>query len=103
MIRRGHRHRRSAMLRSATSRPRVLLPLPLALVAPTGCHRAESQAHRLPTGVVLDPAGHSVALGSMPVAMVFSPDSSRGVAVLSGYREQGAQVVDLASARVVQT
>ncbi len=75
----------------------------LALVVLTGCHRAESQVHRLPTGAMLDPAGQSVPLGSMPVAMLFSPDSSRAVAVLCGYREQGAQVVDLASARVLQT
>jgi len=35
--------------------------------------------------------------------MTFSPDSSRIVVVLSGYREQGFQVVDRASRRVVQT
>jgi YVTN family beta-propeller protein len=52
---------------------------------------------------VLDPAGSSIALGSMPVTMTFSPDSSRIVTVLSGYRDQGVQVVDLASHRVVQT
>ena len=91
------------MLRSAPSRTRARLPLLLALVALTGCGRATEQVHRLPTGAVLDPAGHSVALGSMPVAMVFSPDSSQIVSVLSGYREQGAQVFDVASARVVQT
>src|SRR5262245_26737354 len=38
----------------------------------------------------------------MPVAMAFSPDSSRIVAVLSGYREQGFVVVDTDSHRVVQ-
>ncbi len=39
----------------------------------------------------------------MPLTMAFSPDSSRIVAVLSGYREQGAQVIDRASGSVVQT
>ena len=35
--------------------------------------------------------------------MVFSPDSSRIIAVLSGYRDQGFQVVDVATRQVVQT
>lgn len=74
----------------------------IAVVVIAGCHpRAEPL--RLPTGVVLDPAGISVPLGSMPLTMAFSPDSSRIVTVLSGYREQGIQVVDRASRRVVQT
>jgi YVTN family beta-propeller protein len=76
------------------------LALLLLLVS---CRPAVREPHRLPTGAILDPAGPSVALGSMPVAMVFSPDSQRIVAVLSGYREQGAQVIDCASRRVVQT
>ena len=67
------------------------------------CRPAVREPHRLPTGAILDPAGPSVALGSMPVAMVFSPDSQRIVAVLSGYREQGAQVIDCASRRDRQT
>jgi hypothetical protein len=53
-----------------------------------------SRQERLPTGATLDPAGVSIPLGSFPVAMIFSPDSSRIVAVLSGYREQGLQVID---------
>src|SRR5262249_43329091 len=73
----------------------------LALLA--GCGGAPREPMRLPTGATLDPAGEAIALGSMPVAMVFAPDSTRVVAVLSGYREQGAQVIDLASRRVVQT
>src|SRR5689334_12318719 len=72
----------------------------LALVF-AGC--SSRDVKRLPTGAVLDPAGPSVTLGSMPVAMVFSPDSSRIVAVLSGYRDQGFQVIDVATKKVVQT
>src|SRR5215471_4589181 len=75
----------------------------LALLAVAGCARVASDPHRLPTGVALDPAGVSVPLGSMPLTMRFSPDSARIVAVLSGYREQGFQVIDRASRRVVQT
>ena len=73
----------------------------LALLA--GCSRGAPGSHPLPTGIVLDPAGPSIPLGSMPVAMMFSPDSSRIVVVLSGYREQGIQIVDRASRRVAQT
>jgi YVTN family beta-propeller protein len=65
-----------------------------------GCSVREPR--RLPTGAVLDPVGSSVTLGSMPVAMMFSPDASRIVVVLSGYREQGAVIVDRASRSLVQ-
>src|SRR5262245_61582884 len=75
----------------------------LVLILVVGCARPASNARRLPTGVVLDPAGVSVPLGSMPLTLRFSPDSSRMVAALSGYREQGIQVIDRASRRVVQT
>jgi YVTN family beta-propeller protein len=75
----------------------------LAFIALAGCARPEPRVHRLPTGVVLDPAGVSVPLGSMPITMRFAPDSTRIVAVLSGYREQGIQVIDPAARRVVQT
>jgi YVTN family beta-propeller protein len=77
----------------------ALTPFILASCGP----REAIEPRRLPTGAVLDPAGPSIALGSMPVAMAFSPDSSRIVAVLSGYRQQGIQVIDLASRRVAQT
>jgi YVTN family beta-propeller protein len=81
---------------------RVVILL-LVAAALTGCGRDPSHARRLPTGAMLDPAGSSIALGPMPLAMVFSPDRSHAVVVLSGYREQGIQVVDLASRRVTQT
>jgi YVTN family beta-propeller protein len=61
------------------------------------------QGTLLPTGVQLDPAGASVELGSMPLAMVAAPGGRRVVVMLSGYRDQGIQVVDRASGRVVQT
>jgi YVTN family beta-propeller protein len=80
----------------------TLVPL-IAMVAMTACSRSAEDARRLPTGVLLDPAGPSIPLGSMPLAMTFSPDSQRVVALLSGFREQGLQVVDPASRRVTQT
>lgn len=57
----------------------------------------------LATGVRLDPEGESIDLGSMPLGMALSPDRKQVVVVLSGWREQGIQVVDLASRQVTQT
>jgi YVTN family beta-propeller protein len=62
-----------------------------------------SGVHRLPTGARLDPAGVSYDLGSMPLAMVLSPEKDRIVVLLNGWREQGIQVVDRSSGRVLQT
>ncbi len=69
----------------------------------SGCANPVPEPARLPTGVRLDPAGASIELGSMPVAMIAAPGGNRVVVVLSGYREQGLQVVDRRDARVVQT
>src|SRR5580765_2255207 len=55
------------------------------------------------TGVRLDPAGESVKLGSMPLALLPAPGGERLVVVHSGWREQGIQVVDIASRKVTQT
>ena len=57
----------------------------------------------LPTGVRLDPAGEAVDLGSLPVNLVLTPERDRAVVVLSGWREQGIQVVDLKMRKVTQT
>src|SRR5438876_4062237 len=57
----------------------------------------------LPTGVRLDPAGEAVDLGSLPINLVLAPEKDRAVVVLSGWREQGVQVVDLKTRKVTQT
>jgi len=57
----------------------------------------------LPTGVRLDPAGDFVDLGSVPLGMALSPDGNYAAVVLSGWREQGLQIVDLKSRKVTQT
>ena len=59
-------------------------------------------ARRLPTGTQLDPAGVSYDLGSMPLAMTLSPEKDRVVVLLNGWREQGIQVVERSSGRVLQ-
>jgi YVTN family beta-propeller protein len=58
---------------------------------------------RLPTGNALDPAGPSVPVGSLPLAMQLSPDGRRVVLLLNGWREQGVQVVDRFTGEVTQT
>ncbi len=60
-------------------------------------------ATRLPTGRTLDPAGTAAELGSMPLAMVPSPDGRYLAVLLNGYREQGVQIVDRSTGHVTQT
>ncbi len=62
-----------------------------------------SGVRRLPTGATLDPAGMSYDLGSMPLAMVLSPEKNRVIVLLNGWREQGIQVVDRSTGRILQT
>lgn len=79
----------------------------LALV--TGCRPSsgtavsDNEAARLPTGARLDPAGSRTDVGNFPLAAVLSPDSAHVLLVLSGWREQGVQVVNRRSGAVEQT
>ena len=57
---------------------------------------------RLPTGMMLDPASASRPLGNFPLAMAMAPDGKEAVVVLSGWREQGIEVIDLNTMNVVQ-
>jgi DNA-binding beta-propeller fold protein YncE len=57
----------------------------------------------LPTGLHLDPAGQSFDLGSLPLAMALSPEGDRLAVLLSGWREQGLQMVDPRTGQVLQT
>src|SRR3954453_4509623 len=91
-----------------------LLLYSAALVAAGACGSPSSQvaahiaaqsvsgARRLPTGARLDPAGVSYELGSMPLAITLSPEKNRLVVLLNGWREQGIQVVERSSGRVLQ-
>ena len=58
---------------------------------------------RLPTGVRLDPAGARTDVGSLPLAAVWSPDSSHMLLLLNGWRQQGVQVVNRKTGVVTQT
>jgi YVTN family beta-propeller protein len=64
---------------------------------------ATSYTQPLPTGVRLDAVGDAIELGSMPVGMAVAPEGDKLAVVLSGWREQGLQIVDLKSRRVTQT
>lgn len=86
----------------------------LLLVLVASCHLASRDAStdadetrvppdRLPTGVRLDPAGIAHDVGSLPLSLVPSPDGQHLVLVLSGYGEQGVQIVERSTGRVVQT
>ncbi len=79
----------------------------LALFSALLCAAASAQTpvftSPLPTGMRLDPVGDTVELGSMPMNLVVAPGGDRAVVVLSGWREQGLQVVDRKTRKVTQT
>lgn len=74
-----------------------------AQTTPSALGRDSSHTTCLPTGVCLDPAGASFAVGNMPLGMVLSPEGDRLVLSLNGWRQQGLQVVDRNTGAVVQT
>src|SRR6185295_15312529 len=59
-------------------------------------------AATLATGMKLDPAGRTIDAGNLPLTMTLTPERDRVVLVLSGYRNPGVQVVDLAAGTVAQ-
>ena len=60
------------------------------------------ESNRLSTGSRLDPAGRSIPVGNMPLSAVQSPDGRHLVLALSGWRQQGIDVVSRATGAVVQ-
>src|SRR3954447_15060173 len=92
------RHHVTANPRTRAPSPCDPFPMRIAsfLVALTA---ATTFAQQLPTGVRLDPAGRSIDLGNMPLSMVVAPDGKRAIVLLSGYKTNGLQVVDLESGR----
>jgi YVTN family beta-propeller protein len=63
---------------------------------------ANLDSKRLSTGARLDPAGRSIPVGNMPLAASLSPDGKHVVLALSGWRQQGIDVVSRATGTVVQ-
>lgn len=81
----------------------VLFLITMPAVAENENSQAAVYTSPLATGVRLDPEGEFIDLGSMPLGMALAPGGKEVVAVLSGWREQGIQVVDLSSRKVTQT
>jgi YVTN family beta-propeller protein len=87
------------------------LPLiALSLLLAASCRPSASDGREstgtqvmLPTGRMLDPVGHVIDVGNMPLSVALAPDRRHAVLLLSGWRERGLQVVDLAAGRVTQT
>jgi YVTN family beta-propeller protein len=82
---------------------RLALSLSALLCTSVSAQRKPLFTSPLPTGVRLDPAGEAVDLGSLPINLVLTPKKDKAVVVLSGWREQGVQVVDLKTRKVTQT
>src|ERR1035438_4802335 len=83
---------------------RFALSLSLLLYALVFAQKSDSRfTSPLPTGVRLDAVGEAVELGSLPINLVPAPERDKAVVVLSGWREQGVQVVDLKTRKVTQT
>ncbi|HEU4763617.1 MAG TPA: bifunctional YncE family protein/alkaline phosphatase family protein [Gemmatimonadales bacterium] len=73
----------------------ILAALLLAACGPSTTARPESERpDRLPTGQRLDPAGLTRPVGQMPLGIALAPDGRHVALLLSGYREQGLQIVD---------
>jgi DNA-binding beta-propeller fold protein YncE len=72
-------------------------------VAPSHAQGPGGFTQPLATGVRLDPAGDAIDLGSMPLAAALAPGGDKVAVVLSGWREQGLQIVDLKTRKVSQT
>ena len=69
---------------------------------PASRDAANSTATELPTGAMLDPAGRSFPVGNMPLSAALAPDGRHLALLSSGWREEGLQIVDVASSRVTQ-
>ncbi|MCW2572427.1 MAG: beta-propeller repeat protein [Frankiales bacterium] len=79
----------------------------VSVTSPTGSY---AEGHSLVNGRLVNPAGTRTTLGDFPVGIVVSPDGRTGVVANSGQGQGGEQqgdeslqVIDLATARVVQT
>jgi YVTN family beta-propeller protein len=77
-------------------------PSRTASAPPSDIPASLSSTARLPTGARLDPAGRSSPLGNMPLAAILSPDGRDIVVSLSGFREQGLQIVGRETGAIVQ-
>lgn len=96
------RHRRTIAIAAAAA---LLGTAAVASATPTGKHAgpAGDGTAIAPTGYRITPAGRQTTLGDLPTAAALSPDRSTLLVVNAGQGTQSVQVVDPASADVVQT
>ena len=93
-------------MRSVPALSLALLMASLACQGSTpsaGSPTADDSRGRLPTGVRLDPAAPLMDVGPMPLTMLDAPQADRVVLLLNGWHDEGLQVVERASGRVLQT
>ncbi len=90
-------------MKACHSLPCILLVILFSAATDMPAADSTTFTQPLPTGVKLDAVGDAIDLGSMPLAMTVAPGGDRLAVVLSGWREQGVQIVDLKSRQVVQT
>lgn len=81
----------------------ALMFAPLTSVSQVRAQEPSSYTQPLATGERLGPIGDAINLGSMPVGMALAPSGDKLAVVLSGWREQGVQIVDLKTHSVLQT
>src|SRR5258707_1046507 len=93
-----NRHRRTVRLSAIPMKKTLAILFLLSSAA-----AAAPFTQPLATGVRLDPAGDVIDLGSMPIGMALAPGGRTLAVVLSGFREQGLQIVDLETRKVTQT
>ena len=82
---------------------RLVLVLSALMCTSVAAQKKPPFTSPLPTGERLDPAGEGVELGSFPINLVLAPEEHKAVVVLSGWREQGLQIVDVRTRKVTQT
>lgn len=70
-------------------------------ILPAFAHDFQLQP-RLPNGLTINPAGRLFDVGNMPLSAITAPDGNI-VLLLSGFREQGVQVVDPRAGKILQT
>jgi len=100
----SHSHRTPAHALSAAT---ALLLLAACQASPPRSPRAGDSMGatigRLPTGVHLDPAGVQYPVGQFPLGMALAPDGRHVALLMSGWGEQGVQIVDRTTGQVTQT
>lgn len=74
-----------------------------ATIAVLFCVTVAAAATTVPTGATLDPVVPSHPVGNFPLGHAMSPDGRYVALVLSGWRQQGVQIVDRSTGTVLQT